>query len=88
MSEIETLLAGKSRTLDRRLVSRYTHDRLKTLRQDVLRSPSCKNYRRVLRQVFDGWDRAQYLLVVPALLAVLEGVLAHVGGHTNTNVRQ
>jgi hypothetical protein len=49
---------------------------LLNLRSDVLGSTDLADWRNLLEQCFDAYDREQYLIPIPALLSVIEGVMA------------
>jgi hypothetical protein len=50
------------------------------LRSDVLGSAHLVGWRNLLEQCFDAYDRGHYLIPIPALLSVIEGVVAQKAG--------
>jgi hypothetical protein len=46
------------------------------LRSDVLGSAHLVGWRNLLEQCFDAYDRGHYMIPIPALLTVIEGVVA------------
>ena len=84
-AEIEQLLTGNDATLEKRLMRRYTPNEVSGLQESILKSTTARPWRQVLKQAFSANDRREYLIVVPALLAVLEGLLAIVAGKLKKN---
>lgn len=47
------------------------------VRKNVLRKGTLRRWRVLLEQCFDAYDRTHYLILIPALLSVIEGRVAH-----------
>lgn len=81
-SELRNLLDTDSKIdLDALIVDLYSRDEgreLTRLRDEIVQNELLDPYRRVIEQAFRAYERCDYLIVVPALLAALEGLLATV----------
>ncbi len=79
-SDVRNLLETSSDSdLDALIVDLYSRDEGHewiSLRGELAKSELLDSYRTVIEQAFRAYERGDYLIVVPALLAALEGVLA------------
>jgi len=56
-----------------------------SLRNNVLRSEDLVGWHALLEECFDSYDRGHYLVLIPALLSVIEGAVAHNAGKFNSS---
>lgn len=89
--DLEELANQTPAEADEFFVAFYTDDNfaaLRGVREELTRRPALAQWRALLEECFESFESGRHLIVIPALLSIIEGVIASAGqGLTSQRVR-
>src|SRR5690606_38874635 len=79
--EVQWILSHETQeAVDNCFVTLYdpnTNDHLTRMRAEMISSPALEQWKELIVQCWEAYDRSHFLIAVPALITVLEGLIAN-----------